>query len=176
MLIADEPTSQLDLGATVGVARLLRGLADDGLTVLLVVHDLALAAAVADRVVVIREGRTVAAGPPAEVLDPERLAEVWGADAALESRGRPHRAARRLAELEPAGGQMTTAVMLAVARRLPRQRHAHHHRPGRREPARPGREGCPAKLVLPVTAGSVSRVRDARHGQAADAATRASAA
>lgn len=83
VLIADEPTSQLDLGATVGVATLLRQLADDGLTVLLVVHDLALAAAVADTAVVVSEGRTVAAGNPAEVLGADRLAEVWGADARL---------------------------------------------------------------------------------------------
>ena len=62
VLIADEPTSQLDLGATIGVAGLLRELVDDGLGVLLVVHDLALAAAVADRVVVVHDGRTVAAG------------------------------------------------------------------------------------------------------------------
>ena len=54
VLIADEPTSQLDLGATIGVAALLRGLVGDGLTVMLVVHDLALALAVADRVVVVR--------------------------------------------------------------------------------------------------------------------------
>ena len=83
VLIADEPTSQLDLGATVGVATLLRQLADDGLTVLLVVHDLALAAAVADTAVVVSEGRTVATGDPSEVLSSERLAEVWGADARL---------------------------------------------------------------------------------------------
>jgi iron complex transport system ATP-binding protein len=83
VLIADEPTSQLDLGATIGIATLLRGLADDGLTVLLVVHDLALAAAVADLVVIVSEGRTVATGKPAEVLDPERLAQIWGADARL---------------------------------------------------------------------------------------------
>ncbi|MGV1048407.1 MAG: ABC transporter ATP-binding protein [Solirubrobacterales bacterium] len=83
VLIADEPTSQLDLGATIGVAGLLRGLVADGLTVLLVVHDLALALAVADRVVVVSGGRTVAAGEPAAVLTPERLAEVWGADALL---------------------------------------------------------------------------------------------
>ena len=83
VLIADEPTSQLDLGATVGVATLLRELADEGLTVLLVVHDLALAAAVADTAVVVSAGRTVAIGKPAEVLDPARLAEVWGADARL---------------------------------------------------------------------------------------------
>jgi iron complex transport system ATP-binding protein len=84
LLIADEPTSQLDLGATVGVATLLRELVEDGgLTVLLVVHDLALAAAVADRAVVVSAGRTVAAGAPAEVLSHERLAETWGADARL---------------------------------------------------------------------------------------------
>ncbi len=83
VLIADEPTSQLDLGATVGVATLLRQLADDGLTVLLVVHDLALAAAVADTAVVVSEGRTVATGNPSEVLGSDRLAEVWGADARL---------------------------------------------------------------------------------------------
>lgn len=83
VLIADEPTSQLDLGAAVGIATLLRGLADEGLAVLLVVHDLALASAVADRVVVVSEGRTVATGLPAEVLTSDRLAETWGADARL---------------------------------------------------------------------------------------------
>ena len=87
MLIADEPTSHLDLGATAIVARLLRGLADDGLSVILVVHDLALAAAVADTVVVMADGRTAATGPPREVLTPERLREVWRVDAALDDRG-----------------------------------------------------------------------------------------
>ncbi len=83
VLIADEPTSQLDLGATISVAGLLRELVDEGLTALVVVHDLALAAAVADRVVVVAAGRTVAAGSPGEVLSAGRLAEVWGADAHL---------------------------------------------------------------------------------------------
>jgi len=83
VLIADEPTSQLDLGASVGIATLLRKLADEGLAVLLVVHDLALATAVADRVVVVSEGRTVATGSPEEVLTHDRLAETWDADARL---------------------------------------------------------------------------------------------
>jgi iron complex transport system ATP-binding protein len=86
-LLADEPTSSLDLGATSAMARLLRGLADDGLAVVLVVHDLALAAAVADTVVVVAGGRTVAAGPPAAVLTPECLAAVWHVDAALAGAG-----------------------------------------------------------------------------------------
>ena len=83
VLLADEPTSHLDLGATVEVARLLRRLADDGLAVLVVVHDLALAAAVADTVVVMSKGRSVAAGAPDAVLGRERIAEVWEVDAAL---------------------------------------------------------------------------------------------
>jgi iron complex transport system ATP-binding protein len=94
VLMADEPTSHLDLGATVSVARLLRGLADDGLAVFLVVHDLALAAAVADKVVVMSQGRSVAAGPPAEVLVPERLAQVWNVNAELDTRSQGHTALR----------------------------------------------------------------------------------
>jgi iron complex transport system ATP-binding protein len=89
VLIADEPTSQLDLGATISVAGLLRDLAAGGLAILLVVHDLALAAAVADTVVVVSEGRTVATGRAGEVLTGERLAEVWKAEAHLtEHEGR----------------------------------------------------------------------------------------
>jgi iron complex transport system ATP-binding protein len=83
VLIADEPTSQLDLGAAIDVAGLLRKLVGEGLGVLLVVHDLALAAAAADRVVVVHDGRTEAAGLPTEVLTPERLNRIWGADARL---------------------------------------------------------------------------------------------
>lgn len=94
VLIADEPTSALDLGATVTIARSLRGLTDDGLAVLLVVHDLSLAAAVADEVVVMSGGRTVASGPPAEALTSERLAEVWGVEASLEISEDEHTALR----------------------------------------------------------------------------------
>jgi iron complex transport system ATP-binding protein len=82
-LIADEPTSALDLGATATIARLLRRLADEGLGIVLVVHDLALASAIADQVVVVAAGRTVAAGPADEVLTAERLADTWRVDAAL---------------------------------------------------------------------------------------------
>ena len=96
-LLADEPTSSLDLGATSVIARLLRGLADDGLAVVLVVHDLALAAAVADEVVVVSGGKTVAAGAARD--RPHRVAAVRRL--ARRRRPRParwpHRPARRLA-------------------------------------------------------------------------------
>ncbi|MDO8212132.1 ABC transporter ATP-binding protein [Conexibacter sp. CPCC 206217] len=84
LLIADEPTSALDLGAAAAMAQLLRDLADDGLAIVLVVHDLALAAAVADEVVVLSHGRAVASGTPEQVLVPARLREVWQVDADLE--------------------------------------------------------------------------------------------
>jgi len=94
LLLADEPTSQLDLGATVSVARLLRNLAEEGLAVLLVVHDLALAAALADEVVVMSDGRTVASGEPREVLAPDRLREVWKVEARLDADEAGHTALR----------------------------------------------------------------------------------
>jgi len=101
VLMADEPTSHLDLGATVAVAKLLRSLADEGLAVLLVAHDLSLAAAVADTVVVMSQGRTVAAGPPLETLSHERLDEVWGVDASVQASG--HHTALHVAWLGRAG-------------------------------------------------------------------------
>ena len=85
-LVADEPTAQLDLGATAEVSRLLRSLVDQGFGILLIVHDLALAAAVADRVTVISEGRSIATGTPFEVLTPQLISEVWGVEAELVSR------------------------------------------------------------------------------------------
>jgi iron complex transport system ATP-binding protein len=85
-LIADEPTAQLDLGATAEVSRLLRGLVAQGFGILLIVHDLALAAAVADRVVVLSKGRSIATGTPFEVLTPQLIAEVWGVEAELVKR------------------------------------------------------------------------------------------
>jgi len=92
VLMADEPTAHLDLGATATLARLLRGLTQDGIAVILVVHDLALAAAVADTVVVVAAGRTVATGAPADILDRELLADVWRVDAALQTSADGHTA------------------------------------------------------------------------------------
>lgn len=83
VLVADEPTAQLDLGAIVAVSRMLRELVADGIGVVLIVHDLALAAAIADRVVVLADGRTIATGTPDRVLTPELIAEVWGVEARM---------------------------------------------------------------------------------------------
>ena len=83
VLVADEPTAQLDLGAIVSVSKLLRALVADGLGVVLIVHDLALAAAIADRVVVMSHGETIATGPPDDVLTPQLISEVWHVEAEM---------------------------------------------------------------------------------------------
>ncbi|HEV6955184.1 MAG TPA: ATP-binding cassette domain-containing protein [Promicromonospora sp.] len=78
LLLLDEPTNHLDIAAQLGAMRVLRDLAADGVTVVTALHDLNLAAATCDHVVLLADGRVVAAGPVAEVLVPEVLEPVYG--------------------------------------------------------------------------------------------------
>ncbi|BDZ40710.1 hypothetical protein GCM10025865_32780 [Paraoerskovia sediminicola] len=78
LLLLDEPTNHLDVAARLETMRLVRGLAADGVTVLCALHDLDLAASSCDHVVMLAEGRVVAAGPVAEVLVPEVVEAVYG--------------------------------------------------------------------------------------------------
>ena len=77
VLLLDEPTSHLDLRYQAEVLTAARSAAADGVGVLLVSHDLNLAARVCDRVMLLTDGRVVAEGPPARVLSPERLARTY---------------------------------------------------------------------------------------------------
>ncbi|WP_431806544.1 heme ABC transporter ATP-binding protein [Microbacterium paraoxydans] len=78
VLLLDEPTAALDLKHHEDVMRLIRGLADDGAAVAVVLHDLNAALAHADRVTLLAGGRVTATGAPAAVLTAERIAEVYG--------------------------------------------------------------------------------------------------
>jgi polar amino acid transport system ATP-binding protein len=69
VLLLDEPTSALDPELREEVRDVLRRLADDGLTMLLVTHDLQLARDVADRIVFFHGGSIVESGSPTELLD-----------------------------------------------------------------------------------------------------------
>jgi iron complex transport system ATP-binding protein len=81
LVLLDEPTVHLDLRHQVEVLALLADLAErDGLTVLAVLHDLALAARFFPRLLLLHEGRLVADGPAAEVLAPDRVRAVYGVD------------------------------------------------------------------------------------------------
>ncbi|WP_433218804.1 ABC transporter ATP-binding protein [Microtetraspora malaysiensis] len=84
LLLLDEPTTFLDLAHQIEVLELVDQLhAQAGKTVVMVLHDLNLAARYADRLVAMRDGRVVAAGPPADVLTEELLAEVFGLNAKI---------------------------------------------------------------------------------------------
>lgn len=80
-LLADEPLANLDLGHAASLIARLRQQAAAGAGVVLVLHDLAAAMNHADRVLVLDRGRLVADGPPAEALDEEIIARVWGVPA-----------------------------------------------------------------------------------------------
>jgi len=67
-LLLDEPTSNLDLAHQHSTLAIARRFARAGVGVLVIVHDLNLAAQYADRILMLKDGRVVAAGPPAEVL------------------------------------------------------------------------------------------------------------
>jgi iron complex transport system ATP-binding protein len=81
VLLLDEPTNHLDLAHQESLLASLRAEASEGLAVVLVVHDLNLAAR-ADRCVILQEGRVVADGPPEEALRPSLLSEVYGVNLA----------------------------------------------------------------------------------------------
>lgn len=76
-LLLDEPTAALDLGHQEAVLTLAAERAAAGAAVVVVLHDLGLAAAYADRVAVLDDGRLVADGPPRTVLTGDLLSKVY---------------------------------------------------------------------------------------------------
>jgi len=79
ILALDEPTTFLDIGHQLEVLELVRQLnQEQGLTVLMVLHDLNHAAAFADQVVALNEGRIVDVGAPWSILTPDLLRTVFG--------------------------------------------------------------------------------------------------
>jgi iron complex transport system ATP-binding protein len=93
VLLLDEPTTHLDVRHVLDLLAVVRGLAEgEGKTVLTVLHDLNLAAASCDRLVVLDRGRVVADGSPEGVVTPGLLRDVYGVDAGVvldEATGRP---------------------------------------------------------------------------------------
>lgn len=85
LILADEPTASLDPRYQLVVLDILKRHAARG-AVVAVLHDLGLAARYADRLLILDEGRVVAAGPPREVLTAERLATTFGVRAEILER------------------------------------------------------------------------------------------
>ncbi|MFG3052096.1 ABC transporter ATP-binding protein [Kitasatospora sp. NPDC048239] len=78
VLLLDEPAAGLDTVQTGRLASVLRGLADRGMALLLVEHDVDLVAELADTVYAMADGQVVACGPTAAVLADARVARAWG--------------------------------------------------------------------------------------------------
>jgi iron complex transport system ATP-binding protein len=77
IVLADEPTASLDPRYQIDVMINLRSAADRGVLVVVVTHDLGLAARFADTVLVLSDGRLVAQGKPAEALSQHVMADVF---------------------------------------------------------------------------------------------------
>jgi iron complex transport system ATP-binding protein len=80
LLLVDEPVAALDPLHQLRVMEFLASAARNDTGVIVVLHDLSLAARFCDRLVLIARGGVVAQGPPAEVLTPENLALAYGVD------------------------------------------------------------------------------------------------
>ncbi|ABE40150.1 ABC transporter related [Rhodopseudomonas palustris BisB5] len=81
ILLADEPIASLDPYFQLSVMALLQRQARAGALVIVVTHDIGLAARFADQILMLRDGQLAAMGPPNAVLAPPSLAEVFSIDA-----------------------------------------------------------------------------------------------
>lgn len=85
IILLDEPTSWLDLPHEIALMQLLRDLADDhGRRVVIVLHDLTLAARFCDHILGLNGGRLICAGPPARAITPETVAGLYGIRALVQ--------------------------------------------------------------------------------------------
>jgi iron complex transport system ATP-binding protein len=92
LLLLDEPTQHLDIGGKVELLRRLRKLADENrYAVIVVTHELNLAAEFADQIVLLHKGKCLRVGTPADVYEHQLLGEVFEAPLDIEMRpnGRP---------------------------------------------------------------------------------------
>jgi iron complex transport system ATP-binding protein len=86
ILLADEPVAALDPRWQLLTLERLRERAHAGASVVVIMHDLSLAARFGDVVVLLDQGRVIAAGSPGEVLEASRLAAVFGVEARVTQR------------------------------------------------------------------------------------------
>jgi iron complex transport system ATP-binding protein len=83
-VLLDEPLNNLDLRHSVALMRLVRRVADElSKTVVIVLHDVNVASCWADRIVAMKDGRVAYDGPPAEVMRPEVLGDLYDLDVAV---------------------------------------------------------------------------------------------
>ena len=100
LLLLDEPTANLDIQHQLQVMELLRGLTGEGLTVIVAMHDLSLAARFCHRLLLLYQGQVLADGRPSQVLTPENLERAFGI--------------RALTYMDPVTASLTVQVLAPV--------------------------------------------------------------
>lgn len=92
VILLDEPTSNLDIRHQLGISRMLRELSrTDGILVIMISHDLNIAARYSDNIILMHEGRIFAAGSPKDVLTEENIRTVYGVGSKIiNDEGRPY--------------------------------------------------------------------------------------
>jgi iron complex transport system ATP-binding protein len=80
LMLLDEPTSGLDIHHAAEVFHVVRALADRGIGIMLVTHDLNLVSLFCDRLLLMRGGARFAEGAPSEVLSAENICALYGKD------------------------------------------------------------------------------------------------
>ena len=83
LLIVDEPSNHLDIAAQLSIMALLRQLASEGVTVVVALHDLALALEFSDNALVLSRGLRIAQGPTIQTLSDELISTVYGVEARI---------------------------------------------------------------------------------------------
>jgi iron complex transport system ATP-binding protein len=91
-LLLDEPTANLDIKHQYGVTKTLRSITrEKDMLVIMICHDLNIAAKYADRIILMSEGTVFAVGSPSEVITEENIRKVYGVDCRiLDDNGSPH--------------------------------------------------------------------------------------
>lgn len=92
ILLLDEPTSNLDVKHQLDVSELLRNLSiDKGILVIMICHDINIAAKFSDKIILMRDGTIFSVGTPEEVITEENLREVYDVESRIiDDEGRPH--------------------------------------------------------------------------------------
>ena len=109
VLLLDEPTASLDLRHQIDVVATVRRYASRGVTILVILHDLNLAAITAGRIVVLDRGTIAGDGAPHDIITESMLGRVFGVTAAVGRVPPPHtpfvlpHAARKESEGKAAG-------------------------------------------------------------------------
>jgi iron complex transport system ATP-binding protein len=83
LLLVDEPVAALDPYHQIRIMEVLRAYADEGRTVVAVLHDLSLAARYCDRLILLDNGKVKADGAPSEVLTPQNLRDTYRIEALI---------------------------------------------------------------------------------------------